>query len=161
MFWQTIRPFRTWNPWNDLEQISTQLNRLIGGDEEMNKDNSNSNTESGAQRLAHCSPRYAFWENDKAIFLAMEMPGVNEKSLEIDLQGNSLGVSGVMDSFLPEGFSQECRAGICRRRYAHQFSLGEGLNHEEIKAVMKDGILRLTLPKTKTTASRRIEVLGE
>ncbi|NMA43453.1 MAG: Hsp20/alpha crystallin family protein [Oligosphaeraceae bacterium] len=158
MFWQSIRPFRNWNPWNDLEQISTRLNRLIGGDEDMDKDNTDM---VAGQRLAQCSPRYAYWENDEAVFLAMEMPGVNEKSLEIDLQGNTLSVSGVMDDFLPEGFNKDCRVGSCGRKYARQFSLGDGLNHDEIKAVMKDGLLRLTLPKIKTTASRRIEVQGD
>lgn len=162
MFWRTVRPTTIWNPWHELESLSNHLGRILGGDNNMSKENNTelATAESGARPLPLCNPRVAVWENDDAAFLTVEMPGVNEKGVDIDLQGNTLTLSGIMDLALPAGFENE-RQAAPKRKYERQFNLGESINQEEIKASMKDGVLRLTLPKVKTATTRRIEVKAD
>lgn len=160
MFWRTVRPSTIWNPWQELECLSNHLGRILGGENTMNKNNCTDlataeNNE--ARPLPAYTPRFAVCENDEAVFLIVEMPGVNEKGINIDLQGNTLTLSGIMEIAAPAGFENQCQTPL-KRKYERQFTLGESINQEEIKAAMKDGVLRLTLPKAKTAATRRIEV---
>ncbi|MFA6931472.1 MAG: Hsp20/alpha crystallin family protein [Lentisphaeria bacterium] len=162
MIWQTVQPLTTWNPVHDLENLSKQFERLFGGEINMNKNNDNDSatTENTERTLPVYNPRVSLWENEAAVFLTVEMPGVNEKGVNIDLQSNTLALTGIMETQLPEGFATENQTPL-KRKYERQFNLGEGLDHDQIKAAMKDGILRLTLPKIKTTATRRIEVQAD
>lgn len=162
MIWRTVRPLTIWNPWQELESLSNHLGRILGGENNMSKDNNAelATAESTARPLPTYNPKVAVWENDEAVFLTVEMPGVNEKGIDIDLQGNTLTLSGIMEVALPEGFENNCQAPL-KRKYERQFNLGESINNDEIKAAMKDGVLRLTLPKIKTATSRRIEVKAD
>jgi HSP20 family protein len=162
MIWRTVRPLTIWNPWHELESLSNHLGRILGGENNMSKDNSTelATAENAARPLPTYNPKVSVWENDEAVFLTVEMPGVSEKGVDIDLQGNTLTLSGIMEVALPEGFEKQCQAPL-KRKYERQFNLGESINHDEIKAAMKDGVLRLTLPKIKTTTSRRIEVKAD
>ncbi len=159
MLCNTLRPLTFWNPWRDFEYFNNHLNHYFGGKTTMNKENQNQDKVStcNSADLRLYTPRIGIWENDNAVFLAAEMPGVSEKDVTIDLQGKTLEITGTVDFNLPEGF-QEDNATTCKRKYTRQFTLNDGIDQNEIAATMKDGVLRLTLAKVKAAVPRRIEV---
>ena len=103
------------------------------------------------------TPAVDIFENDKAIVLLADMPGVQAKALNIDLRDNTLTLNGEIEPF--EGASEEdvlieYEVG----KYYRQFSLSEMIDQEKIDAQLKDGVLRLTLPKVEKAAPRTIQV---
>jgi len=85
------------------------------------------------------------------------MPGVKAESLNIDLHENVLGLDGDVQS--PEGEDEvdvfkEYRTG----KYHRQFTLSQVIDQSKIEAKMKDGVLRLTLPKVEAATPRKIAV---
>ncbi len=103
------------------------------------------------------TPAVDIFETEKEITLLADMPGVKAEKLAIDLHENILTLDGDVES--PEGAGEtdvlrEYRTG----KYYRQFTVSEIIDKPEIKAELKDGVLRLTLPKVKAATPRRITV---
>lgn len=103
------------------------------------------------------SPDVDIFENDRAIVLLADMPGVKSKDLNIDLHENTLTITGDVLPF--EGKDEEdivieYEIG----RFTRQFSLSEVIDQNKIEAKLEDGVLRLTLPKVEKAAPRKITV---
>ena len=103
------------------------------------------------------TPKVDIMETETIVYLVAEMPGVSEKNVDIDLQGNNLTIRG---STVPDsGQTEPTRSEYYpEKAYERQFTLGNSIDLANISANMKDGILRLTLPKVKELSPRKIEV---
>lgn len=103
------------------------------------------------------TPSVDIFENDKEIVLLADMPGVQTNALNIDLRDNTLTLDGEVEPFEAEGEEDvliEYEVG----KYYRQFSLSEMIDQAKIDAQLKDGVLRLTLPKVEKAAPRSITV---
>ncbi len=103
------------------------------------------------------TPAVDIFENDKEIVVLADMPGVEAKALDIDLRDNTLTLDGYVEPFETAGEEDvliEYEVG----KYYRQFSLSEVIDQEKIDAQLKDGVLRLTLPKVEKAAPRTITV---
>lgn len=103
------------------------------------------------------TPAVDIFENDKAIVLLADMPGVQAKALNIDLRDNTLTLDGEVEPF--EGANEEdvlieYEVG----KYYRQFTLSEVIDQQKIDAKLTNGVLRLTLPKVEKAAPRTINI---
>jgi HSP20 family molecular chaperone IbpA len=103
------------------------------------------------------SPAVDIFETDTEITLLADMPGVKATDLKIDLRESVLTLDG--DVKPPEGNDE---ADIIREydtgKYYRQFTLSQVIDQGKIDAEMKDGVLRLRLPKVEAATPRRITV---
>ena len=103
------------------------------------------------------TPSVDIFETEKAITLLADMPGVKAEDLNVDLRDDTLTLTGEVSPGVKtpgEKVYEEYETG----RYYRQFSLSEVIAQEKIDAQLKDGVLRLTLPKVEKATPRRIEV---
>ena len=102
------------------------------------------------------TPAVDIFETEKEITLLADMPGVKADDLTIDLRDNTLTLSAdvAADNNEEEEILLEYETG----RYYRQFTLGELINQENINAALKDGVLRLRLPKVEKAAPKKIVV---
>ena len=103
------------------------------------------------------TPAVDIFETDKEITLLADMPGVKVNDLNIDLHENVLTLTGEVHS--PEGPNEmdilrEYRTG----KYFRQFTLSQVIDQGKIDASMKEGVLRLRLPKVEAATPRKINV---
>ncbi len=103
------------------------------------------------------TPAVDIFETDKEITLLADMPGVKAGNLSIDLRENALTLDGDVKS--PEGADEadvirEYRTG----KYYRQFTLSQVIDQAKIDAELKDGVLRLRLPKVEAAKPRQIKV---
>jgi HSP20 family molecular chaperone IbpA len=102
-------------------------------------------------------PRADIYETEEAMYVVADMPGVSEDSLDITLEKGVLTLQGAVEPEAPEGYSlayAEYRVGD----YVRRFSLSDEIDQEAIEATLKDGVLRLTLPKITEARTRKIAV---
>lgn len=102
-------------------------------------------------------PAVDIFETDHNITLIADMPGVNPDQLDIDLRENTLTISGdvpAMESDKESEVLREYRTG----RYFRRFTLSEVIDQARITADIKDGVLRLSLPKVEKATPRKITV---
>ena len=103
------------------------------------------------------TPAVDIFETEKEITVLADMPGVKAKDLNIDLHENVLSLNGEVEA--PEGADEvdvirEYRTGT----YYRQFNLSQVIDQQKIDAEMKDGVLRLRLPKVEAATPRKIAV---
>lgn len=103
------------------------------------------------------TPAVDIFETDSEITLLADMPGVKPKDLTIDLRDDVLSLAGEIDS--PEGAKEiEVLREYETGTYVRQFTLSELIDQEKIEADLKDGVLRLSLPKVEPAKPRKITV---
>ena len=103
------------------------------------------------------TPVVDIFETEKELTLLADMPGVKATDLKIDLNENVLSLSG--DVKPPEDEKEtdvwrEYRTG----KYYREFRLSDVIDQSKIEAVLKEGVLRLNLPKVEEAKPRKIEV---
>lgn len=106
------------------------------------------------------TPDVDIFETDQALTLLADMPGVTSDSLTIDLRDDTLTITGETSptkSPNEEPLLSEYETGT----YYRQFSLSEIIDQKKIDAQLKNGVLRLTLPKVEKAAPRKITVRSE
>jgi HSP20 family molecular chaperone IbpA len=104
-------------------------------------------------------PRVDIFENDDAILLYADMPGVDEKSIDITLEKNILTIEGCVCDETMEGYElsyMEYDVGDYRR----SFTLSDVIDRDKIEATVRNGVLKLTLPKAEPAKARKINVVS-
>lgn len=102
-------------------------------------------------------PRADIYESSQQIVVLADMPGVKQHNIDITLEQNILTIHGRVEEQEVEGFSQaftEYGVGDYRR----VFSLSNEIDREGIQATVKNGVLKLVLPKSKRALPRKIAV---
>ncbi len=95
-------------------------------------------------------------ETEDEVLVVADVPGVGEDSLEVTIARDVLTIlarAGAVGQAGMELIYSECTAGT----YERSFSLSEEIDKDRVQAVVKDGVLRVSLPKLKPS-TRRIVV---
>jgi HSP20 family protein len=103
------------------------------------------------------TPRVDVLEDDTGITLVADMPGVSKDSLEIKVENDALSIEGTVSAATPQAM-QATYAEVRIPRYRRSFSLSRELDAGHIEAQMKDGVLRLRIPKHEQARPQRISV---
>jgi HSP20 family molecular chaperone IbpA len=105
------------------------------------------------------SPKVDIRETADSIILAADMPGVDEKAVNITLDKNILTIMGSEEMESLKGYSLSY-AEYDIGDYQRSFTISDDVDSEEIEAAIKDGVLRLTLRKAGPAKTRKISVKG-
>lgn len=105
-------------------------------------------------------PAVDLFEDEDQLMLRVDLPGIDQDKLDIQLTGEELVIRGERPWMAPA-------KGACvhsERAYGqfHRgFRLGIPVQHDQVQAAYKDGVLTVTLPKAETTKPRKIAVHTE
>jgi HSP20 family protein len=102
-------------------------------------------------------PAVDVFEDETGITLLADMPGVPKDKLELKVEGDALLIEGSVQPFTPEGL-EPVYAEVRIPRYRRSFSLSRELDTVRIEANLKDGVLKLRIPKQAHAQPRRIAV---
>ncbi|OPY04151.1 MAG: Spore protein SP21 [Syntrophorhabdus sp. PtaB.Bin184] len=96
-------------------------------------------------------------EGKDRIVVIADMPGVSENSVEVTLDDNVLTIYGRVDWKLPEKMKlTHAEYGV--GDYQRIFTISGEINRESIEARVKNGVLRLVMPKNDVPKMRKIAV---
>jgi HSP20 family protein len=96
-------------------------------------------------------------EKGNTVIMLLDVPGADPASLEVTLDKRMLTISAKVTSSLPEGYApaySEFQDGTYERR----FIFSDRMDGEHIDATLKDGVLRLTVPKAPEAGAKKIAV---
>ncbi len=96
-------------------------------------------------------------ERDNSWLLIANIPGADNGSTEVSLDNDLLAIRATLRNELPEGYTA-CYTENKVNRYSRSFRLPDGVDRDGIAALLKDGVLRVTLPKAKEALPRKIKV---
>ena len=106
------------------------------------------------------APQVDIIERKDYIVIIADMPGVDEKSVDITLEKNVLTIYGRVDAYAPENhknFLSEYGIGD----YQRVFTLSDEVDRDKIQATVKNGVLKLVMPKAEMIKTRKIPIKAE
>jgi HSP20 family molecular chaperone IbpA len=86
-----------------------------------------------------------------------DMPGVDDTSVDVTIEKNILEIYGRVDPEIP----QDMRLAVSEYGigdYHRRFTLSDEIDKERIQATVKNGVLKLVLPKAEIAKTRKITV---
>ena len=112
-----------------------------------------------AARLPVVTPPADIFETPDSVVVYLDMPSAVRDTVEVTLDDDVLNIVARSQHDVPTGYSL-ARAEYGDVAFERSFALGESIDGERIDAEMKDGVLKLVLPKTARSRTRRVPIAG-
>jgi HSP20 family protein len=103
-------------------------------------------------------PKMDVIDRDKEIFVKAELPGIDKKDLEISITNNQLVIKAKTCHEEKEEKGDYLRQEISKSELYRSVLLPGDVDVDKVKTSFKNGVLKITLPKQKSSYRKRIEV---
>jgi HSP20 family protein len=97
-------------------------------------------------------------EDDKTIRVKAEIPGIDEKDLEVRVENNILILCGEKNDERKEEKKNYIFSERKFGTFSRSISLPEGIKTDKIKAIFKKGVLNIEIPKDEVKESKKIAI---
>lgn len=98
-------------------------------------------------------------EDEKAVRVKAEVPGMDEKNIEVKLENNVLTIKGEKNE---EKKEEKGKKYLFTERkfgsFTRSISLPEGIKSDDAKATFKKGVLNIEIPKDATKEAKKINI---
>jgi HSP20 family protein len=140
-----------WEPIRELATLQDRMNRLFN-------DSFGPLTSQESLSAGSFVPPVDVYEDEQGIRLKMEVPGIEEKDIDIQLENNLLTVRG--ERKLEKETKEENYHRIERHygNFTRSFTLPNTVNPEHVKAGYSKGVLTITLGKREEAKPKQIKV---
>ena len=105
-------------------------------------------------------PRADIYETGNEIIVLADIPGANEKTVDITLEKNVLTLTAFVEPVHASGFDI-AYAEYEEGDYQRSFRLSDEIDRDKIEASVSDGVLRLVLPKSKEAMTKKIAIKAD
>lgn len=102
-------------------------------------------------------PKADIYETEKEIIVLADVPGANEKTVDITLEKNVLSINAFIEPIRRNGFDI-AYAEYEEGDYQRSFRLSDEIDRDKIEATVSNGVLQLRLPKSQEARSKKIVV---
>ena len=129
-----------WDPFREMSTLRERMNKLF-------EDTFTGRGEDKELVSSAWAPAVDIYENENEIVLTAEIPGINEKDVEIKIEDNTLTLKG------ERKFEKETKEENYHRiersygSFYRAFTLPHSVDPDKIEAVHENGVLKITMPK--------------
>jgi HSP20 family protein len=100
-------------------------------------------------------PKVDVKETEDAFLLYMDVPGLEAKDIDINMEDHVLSIKGERQLYQEDKTESHMRRERLSGKFHRQFSLPESIDPSQISAKVKQGVLTLLLPKIKENKLQR------
>lgn len=146
-----------WRPFREIDTLRQQMNRMF--DELMHGESK--------PLLSHkeetlWAPAIELKETDTDVVLKAEIPGVDANDLDVQVSEDTVSIAGKHEEEKRTEEKGFFRSELRYGQFQRVVPLPTSVNHHQVNAEFKDGILTLTLPKVESAQRKFVKVdLGE
>lgn len=137
--WDPVRVMRELMNWDPFAEMAPALNR-------------------GSEMVF--SPRFEVKETGNAYIFKADLPGIEEKDLDITLTGNRLTVSGKREAEHREEGDTFYAFERSYGSFSRSFTLPDGADVDHAEADLRSGVLTLSVPKRPEHQPKKISLKG-
>ena len=102
-------------------------------------------------------PQTDIFETEQALTVILEMPGVDKDKVDVKVENDVLQIEGWINFSRYEGL-QPVYTEYNIGNYARSFQLSSKIDQDRITAELRDGVMKLVLPKSEKAKPRKIAV---
>ena len=139
-----------YNPFRDLRAMQEQMNRLL--DMAWNREIGEELKEGIWQ------PPVDIYEDENSVVIKAELPGVDQKEIDIRIEDNTLTLRGERKHSQDVKKENYHRVERFYGTFQRSFSLPHTIDQEHVKATCEQGVLTITLPKREEKKPKQISV---
>ena len=103
-------------------------------------------------------PKVNVYEYEDKVGIVAEIPGLNKKQLNVDVEEGVLTISGDKHSTFEDDGAKVLRRELKQSSFKRSFELGDLLDGDNISANFKDGVLSVSIPKTEPEQPKKHSV---
>lgn len=142
-----------WDPFQDVMTLQERMNRLF--DQTLSR--TRTDDEEGLT-ASMWSPAVDIFETPDSIVMKAELPGVSRENIDIQVRDNTLALKG--ERKFEREVKEENYLRIERSYGAFQraFNLPTVVQQDKIRAVFRDGVLEVTLPKAEEAKPKQVKI---
>lgn len=96
----------------------------------------------------------SMWDDEENVYVAMDVPGVEDKDIEVSLEQGAVLIRGERRCLHQEGRFDTRSYG----RFEHRLRIPILLDADKVQARLANGVLSITLPKSAEAKPRKITV---
>jgi HSP20 family protein len=140
-----------WVPVRDLAAMQDRMNRLLG------ESHSLADREEALTTTASAPP-VDIYEDEHSFMLKLDVPGIDEKALDVSIENNTLTIRGER---LTEKDEKEENFVRVERRYgsfSRSFTLAGSVDPAQVSAAYDKGVLKIKLAKRAEAKPKQIKV---
>jgi len=149
-----IVPWRHWGPFRELERMRREMDRLWDSFFE-------ERPRRKGEEISEWAPSIDVAETKDSLVVRAEIPGIDPKGIDISLSQDVLTIKGEKKQ---EKEEKEENYHFVERIYgsfSRSVRLPREVQSEKISATYKDGILKITLPKSEEAKKKEIKIKVE
>jgi HSP20 family protein len=141
-----------WDPFRDLVTLRDKMNRLF-------EDAATGRGEEKELISSSWAPAIDIYEDETQLVLTAEVPGINEKDVEIKIEDNLLSIQG--ERKLEKETKEENYHRIERAygSFYRSFTLPNYIDQDKIRAEHENGVLKITMPKKAELKPRKVKII--
>ncbi len=140
-----------WDPFREVVALQSRLNSLF-------QDYGRGQNEGDSLSAASFAPPVDIYEDDQKLVLKLEVPGVRQEDLDIQVEGRTLTVRGERKFSNEEKQENFHRVEHRYGTFARSFTLPNSVDAENVKATYDAGVLQLELTKKAEAKPRQIKI---
>ena len=135
-----------WSPFNELESIQEQMNRLFEGSKKQSPSD-----------LGSWIPSSDISEDENNYQVIVDLPGIPKDKIDISVSGNTLTLRAERKE-KKETKQNYYRAERAIGFFERQFTFSHDIDDSKVLASYNDGVLEIKLPKLKQDKSKLIKI---
>ena len=139
-----------YNPWQEMNSLQRQLNRLF--------DDSIFSENWGDFGNLSEVPAAELTETEDALYLKLEVPGMEAKDLDIQVTVDRVSISGERKSETKSEENGRISSEFRYGKFSRVIPLPARIQNTNVTAEYKDGILNLTLPKSEAEKNKVVKI---
>src|SRR5580692_3716164 len=148
-----------WEPIREFTTLQDRMNRTL--QDRMNRlfrDSFNADTQDQSLATSAFAPPVDVYEDEHNITLKIEVPGIDEKDIDVRIENNTLTVHGERKFEKEEKEENYRRVERQYGSFTRTFTLPNTVDHENIQADYDKGVLKIALPKKAEAKPKQIKV---
>ena len=141
-----------WEPFSEMNSLQREINRLFS--DTMKREG----TGSGEFVTRSWAPSVDVIEKENEILVKAEIPGMEQKDIEVHLEDNQLTIKGERKFEKEDKGENYIRQERVYGSFYRSFTIGSGIQADKVNASYKSGILEIVLPKEEKVQPKKIEI---
>ena len=139
-----------WEPFREFSTLQDRMNRLFR--------ETQGNTQDESLASSSFAPAVDVYEDEHNVTLKIEVPGIDEKDIDVRIENNTLTVHGERKIEKEEKEENYRRVERQYGSFTRTFNLPPTVDPEKVRADYDKGVLQITLPKKAEAKPKQIKV---
>ena len=136
-----------WEPFREVALLQNEMSRFMNG-----------LLEGNGRTTQNWVPALDIWETEDEVVYALDLPGIAEDKIAVELDEGALTITGERERAVEESNERFYRFERRHGTFSRTFGVPQGVREKDVHAEYKDGVLEVHVKKPEQPKPKRIQI---